>query len=215
MRANTVSFRKNAFKTLRAQGVSCAKAMEIAELLGRQIAWGTRIPEGAEIKVSMDAANEQSVCIAKDGLALLHLDTFTLRKLQPLVNTAPTARQLELQEEMEGMIGSIYAAMALAEAKFANEHGTPHDERDYAAEKAFVQQDAGYKAVLAAYEAKKNESLAINPYVDAFVVDPEAASFWYEWHREAYNFRPTGFHTLAMIKAEMERMPREIMYEAA
>jgi len=215
MRTNTITFRRNAFKTMRAQGVSSAKTRQIVEMLAFRLRYHTEFPAGTEILVSMDEADAQRVCLVKDGLVLTCLNWEELRHLQPLVDTTPTVRQLELCEQMNAIVSGIYTAMHEGDLAYEAEHGAPHTEADYEAQRLFVQGYAPYRAVMDAYGAAKRESLAINPLVAAHLVDPDRASFWYEWHREAYNYRPLGFRTLAMIEREMETMPRFIQDEAA
>ena len=210
MRTNTVSFRKNAFDTLRVQGLSSAKAHQVSEKLASRLKFRESFPEGTEIRVTMDAADAQRISLVKDGIVLFCLDYVDLEGLQPLVDTNPTERQVELHAQMMNLTGEIYTQMNYGEAAYASEYGEPHTEGDYDAERRFVKDYAPYKEVLACYEAAKAESLAINPHVSASISDPERASFWYEWHRDAYNYRPTGFRTLAMIDREMETMPKHI-----
>jgi len=215
MRTDTATFRSNAFKTLRAQGVSSAKSRRIVEMLAFRLRAQGSFPVGTEIVVSMDDAHAQRVGFVKDGRVLYCLDWSDLGDLQPLVDTVPTARQLELRDVMEATTSDVYAAMDAGEQAFETEHGAPHTDSDYEARRLFVQSYAPYRAVMDAYQAARDESLAINPNVEASIADPDQASFWYEWHREAYDYRPTGFRTLAMIRREMETMPREIQDEAA
>lgn len=214
MRTDTATFRRNAFKTLRTQGLSSAKARLVLPILLQRLSrYSPEHPDGTEIRVSFDDAEVQTVAVVHEGIVRIHLDYHDLDDLQPLVNTVPTARQLELRDEMTDLTSAIYAAMSEGETAFAEEHGAPHLEGDYEAERLFVKSYQPYVDVLARYEAAKKESLAINPNVEAMVSDPERASFWYEWHREAYNYRPSGFRTLAMVEAEMATMPRHIETE--
>ncbi|MFZ3481965.1 hypothetical protein [Sphingomonas sp. 3-13AW] len=215
MRTNTATFRRNTFKALRRQGVSSAKTRLLVEKIRYRLRYQDALPVGTEILVSMDEAEAQRVAFVKDGLVLVCLDWDELRDLQPLVNTTPTPRQLALCEEMERLISAIFRTMDEGEQAFATEHGEPHTEADCEARRRFVKDFAPYREVLASYEAAKAESLAINPNVEASIIDPERSSFWYEWHREAFNYRPSGFRTLAMIDREMETMPRHIEAEAA
>lgn len=215
MRTDTVTFRRNAFRTIRAQGVSSAKTRRIVAMLVHHLRFHKEFPAGTEIVVSMDDADAQRICLVKDGLVLACLDWGDLRELQPLVNTTPTPRQLELRDLMTRIMSDIYAAMHQGDMAYEDEHGAPHTEADYEAQRAFVQGYAPYRAIMDAYEAAKTESLAINPLVEASIVDPDRASFWYQWHEEAYSCRPSGFRTLAMIEREMETMPRHIEAESA
>ncbi len=215
MRTDTATFRRNAFKTLRAQGLSSAKTRRVLPVvLAKLSRFQPEHPANTEIKVSFDDAAEQTIALVRQGCVRIHVDAWDLRGLQPLVNTAPTARQIELRDAMSNLISDIYAAMNAGEDAYVAEHGVA-DVGFTEAQSAFVKTYPPYLAVLARYEAMKTESLAINPNVEASVVDPERASFWYEWHREAYGYRPSGFRTLAMIDREMETMPRHIEAEAA
>jgi len=215
MRTDTATFRRNAFKTIRAQGVSSAKTRQIVAMLASRLRYQAEFPVGTEILVSMDEADAQRICLVKDMLVLACLDWGDLRELQPLVNTTPTTRQLDLCEQMNAITSNIYTAMHEGDLAFEAIHGAPLTDAAYEARREFVQSYAPYRAVMDAYEAAKSESLAINPLVAAHIVDPDRASFWYEWHREAYNYRASGFRTLAMIEREMETMPRHIEDMAA
>lgn len=212
MRTDTVSFRKRAFQALRSHGVSSAKAAQAVAHLDHELArlGYPRVEDSAEVVVSMDAADSQTVAVVIGGLVVAHVCTWRLRELQPLVNTEPTARQVEIAEQLSALIPEIYSAMQEGQELFVSRHGEPRDEIEHQAKHAFVTMYEPYRSVLAQYDRLKAESLMINPNVDGAVVDPDKASHWYQWVRDARGYRPTGFMTIKMIEADMKSVPDEI-----
>jgi hypothetical protein len=216
MRTDTATFRQNAFKSLRSQGVNSVKAKEIVRQLAYQFsAHGHPVlPDTTRITVSIDGEHDQSVAVVNEGLVTLHLDTWTLRALQPLVNCTPTPRQIEIGEKLAAMMPDLYAAIGDACDAWEVENGRrPQVDEDWDDRSAFSRAFPAVVAINATYDALKAESLAINPNVDAHLVDPDKASHWYDWVKDFRGYRPTGFHTLAMVVADMERLQNERPYD--
>lgn len=208
MRTDTATFRANAFKALRAQGVNSVKSREIAGLLVWQLRYRhvSTLPDSARIKVSFDAEHAQTVAVVDGPSVILHLDGHTLRLLQPLVKCVPTPRQLEIGELLSAMMSDVYDAIGDACQAYEARFGHPADAEACLVRDAFVKAFPAVAEVNGRYDALKAESLAINPNVSATLVDPDKASHWYEWHHDLYNYRPSGFRTLAAIEAEMAHM---------
>lgn len=222
MRTDTATFRRNAFKAIRAQGVNSVKAKACVDRLvevGRH--HGFPFVDGAEIRISIDSAESQSVAVVAAGLVRLQVSGWQLERHQPLVNCAPTARQVEIGRLLGDMLPDLYAAIGDACDAWEEENGRrPQVDEDWSDRSEFCRVFPAVVAINARYDALKAESLAINPNVDAHLVDPDKASHWYEWHHDLYHYRPSGFRTLAMVEAEMERMKglpieEETMREAA
>lgn len=215
MRTDTRTFRDNAFKSLRAQGVNSVKSKRIVSMLAYQFMRHGHpvLADTTTIKVSIDGENDQSVAVVNNDLVTLHLDTYTLRELQPLVNCTPTARQLEIGSELADMIDDHYSFTGDACQAYEAEFGYPSDDAGFEARDAYVKAFPAVATLHARYDALKAESLAINHNVDCTLVDPLKASFWYEWVKDFRGYRPSGFHTLAMVEADMERLANERPYD--
>ena len=217
MRTDTQTFRANAFKSLRAQGVNSVKAKEIVRQLAYQFMRHGHpvLADTTRITVSIDGEHDQSVAVVNEGLVTIHLDTYTLRALQPLVNCTPTTRQVEIADELSGMMSDVYSAIGDACEAHQAEFGHPADDAGFEARHAWTRAFPAVAALNARYDALKAESLAINPNVDCHLVDPDKAGHWYEWVKDARGYRPTAFMTLAMVEADMERLAKEPILEEA
>lgn len=186
MRTDTATFRANTFKTLRREGLSSVKAKAVTQQIvtDMRLRGNPTLPADAFLMIDIRSVEEQRVAIVSQHLVIWCLETWQVRAPQPLVDCAPTARQLEIQAILRDGIADLYAA-----------------------------QDRGDDSVKARYDALVAESLAINPRVEASVSDPEQASFWYEWVHEVRGYRPDGFMTLAMVRHDMERLKTERPFE--
>ena len=91
----------------------------------------------------------------------------------------PTEEQNTLYNELVDMLGDLYAAEG--------------EEKD---------------RLSAAYSAKRDAVLAINPFVHANIADPDGMEFYHNIHKSEYGFRPRGFLTYAMMREKVERILR-------
>ena len=215
MRTDTRTFRDNAFKSLRRQGVNSVKSKAIVAKLAYQFMRHGHpvLADTTTIKVSIDGEHDQSVAVVNEGLVTLHLDAYTLRELQPLLNCTPTARQLEIGEELAEMMTPIYSALGDACQAYDAEFGHPKTDAEMDVRRDWTRTFPAVAALNARYDALKAESLAINPNVDCHLVDPDKGSHWYEWVKDFRGYRPSGFHTLAMVEADMVRLSTERPYD--
>lgn len=215
MRTDTATFRQNAFKAIRAQGVNSVKSKAIVKKLAYQFyARGYPVlPDTTTFLVSTDDENQQSVAVVNQGLVTLHLTAWHLEELQPLLNNTPTPRQVEIAAQLSDMICPLYSAIGDACQAYEAEFGYPTDDAGFDARSAYGRTFPAVAAINAAYDALKAESLAINPHISAHMVDPSKASHWYEWVKDYRGYRPQGFHTLAMVEADMARLENERPYD--
>lgn len=216
MRTDTATFRKNAFKAIRAQGVNSNKSKAIVAKFAYQM-YAHEYPvlaNGVRFLVSMEGENQQSIAMVDNsGLVMVHLDSYTLRDLQPLISTTPTTRQVEIADQLSEMIPDIYSAIEDACQAYEAEHGYPTNDAEFEARNAFTKAQPAVAEINGRYDALKAESLAINPHVQAHLVDPDKASFWYDWVKDVRGYRPQGFMTLQMVIDDMARLKNEPCYD--
>ena len=91
----------------------------------------------------------------------------------------PTEEQRKLSDELVDMLSDLYAA-----------------------------EGAELAALNAAYTAKKERILEINPEVHAGIADPDGYEFYHNIHKSEYGFRPRGHITCAAMRADIERIAK-------
>lgn len=199
MRTDTNTFAKRVFKDLRAAGLSAAAATAGRNaILSAAHAFGyPLLDDSARACVSMDSEDSQSVYVDERGLARFHAGVADHH--QPLVNTTPSDEQLEIADELCDIRCSIYEAVSLAE--------------DAGSKEPF--KDAAVVALNKQYDELRERSIAINPFVHAGHIDPDAYDFYSMMHKDTYGFRPRGYITFPTMKDKMERLRKANELEMA
>lgn len=179
MRTNTKTFRNRVFRDLRAQGVSSTKAKRIRDMIC-MVAGMKGYPElSDEAKVCITFESEDLQSVYIDDNGTPRLAYMPEAFLQPLIDVTPTDEQIALYDEMVNMLSDLYAAEG--------------EEKD---------------RLNAAYSAKRDAVLAINPFVHAGTADPDGMEFYHNIHKSEYGFRPRGFITYAQMRKEVESLLR-------
>lgn len=212
MRTDTNTFAKTAFKAVRALGINSVNSRSLARQIvsvlahGGYNAQGEVIPsrrEIADFKVNLNLGfwGPQYVAVIIGGEVAF---TVTIHGRQ-IVSTQPTARQLELHDAMIEALEAVRDASAFACRVWEDANGYPATNE--AADRRYeeVRKDAGYIAALAAYNALRDESLALNPFAPARIVDTMTYGTFSDWHKEEVGWRPGSNQTLAEVRAWMER----------
>lgn len=179
MHTNTKTFAKRIFRDLRAEGLSSVKA---------KAARGAILYAVSEFGFP-DLSDTARARVSMDSVEVqtVYIDDEGIARFvcelapahQPLISTEPTAEQIALYDEMVDMLSDLYAAEG--------------EEKD---------------RLNAAYSAKRDAVLAINPFVHAGTADPDGMEFYHNIHKSEYGFRPRGFITYAQMRKKVESLLR-------
>src|SRR3546814_14342989 len=99
--------------------------------------------------------------------------TDTLFPYTTLFRSEATPRQVEIGEELRKSISAISSAIGHACRAYRKAYGNPETKEDWDKQSEFCDQDSGVISARAAYNALRDESLAIHPLAHGHIVDPE------------------------------------------
>jgi hypothetical protein len=175
MRTDTTTFRSRITAEFRALGLTVAKAKAAA----------SAIIERAEAQGYPDLADSAKAAISfdftteqsvyMDDSGVARLHIMPNYRVQPLVTTEPTKEQEALCEELVNMLSDLYEAEG--------------EEKD---------------RLNAIYTEKRDQILAINPYIHGGNVDPDLHEFYHNIFKSEYGFRPRKFLTYKMLKEQVD-----------
>lgn len=208
MRTDTRSFADNAFKAVRALGVNSVNGKRLARQIvivanhGGYDAQGSEIPPHtifADLRVSLEFAFSGFQYVAvNDG----DRQVFTVTANGgAIVSTDPTPRQIELAEAMQVAGRAVFSLSADLCGEWEDANGYPTtfeaaDRRGLA-----VNTDPRMVAAHAAYDALRDESLALNPYAHPRIIDWRQWSLFSDWYKEESGSRPsTGWRYADMVR---------------
>lgn len=197
MRTDTQTFRKRIIRDLRAAGLPAYKARRCAAALhtAAYFAGNPIISDAAVARIVVDGPDFQRVIVEADGVTIFAGEPSP--ECQPLVLTEPTAEQQALSQDLVDMLPDVFGAIgdAISEG-ISDPHTAP----------AVI-------AANAAYDAKRDAILAINPHVHAGVADPAEYETYHMVHKSVYGFRPRGFITLDTMKRVMDSIAQQQIEE--
>src|SRR3546814_6429908 len=88
-------------------------------------------------------------------------------------------------------------------------YGNPETNEDWDKQSEFCDQDSGVISARAAYNALRDESLAINPFAPGHIVDPDLHNEYSEIYKYECGPRPRGYTNVAEMKAYSARRSDE------
>src|SRR3546814_4678386 len=90
-----------------------------------------------------------------------------------LVDVEATPRQVEIGEELRKSISAISSAIGHACRAYRKAYGNPETTEGWDKQSEFSDQDSGVISARAAYNALRDERLAINPFASGHIVNPD------------------------------------------
>lgn len=200
MRTDTASFAKNAFKAVRSLGVNSVRSKHLARQIVQVANHGGYDAQGGEIPghTSFDAFRV-ALEFAFSGFQYVQIwdgdqPVFTVTTAGGrIVSTEATPAQIALRERMEIAGRAIYASSGELCAEWEKTHGYPQTREAADLRHDFVEADPRHLAARAAYDALRDESLALNPFAPANVIDWKQWGHFSDWYKEETGSRP-GTH---------------------
>lgn len=212
MRTDTATFASRVFKQVRALGISCARSKEVARSITSGNSGGSYNPYGncgfqrratvESLDLILNVTHEgfHYVEVIVDGDFAFSAST----RDRILVNVEPTARQLEIYEDLCTSRDEVREAIAEACRQWEAEFGYPANDE---------QADARYDAVAlvpavidarARYNAIRDQSLALNPHAPAWVIDPVLFATYSDEVKYERGSRPAGYTSFASVRRYFE-----------
>lgn len=213
MRTNTTSFRKNVYNAVRALGVNCAKSRELACTIASDISNGAytmmgRTPAFAEInsfevelELNIGSGYPQAIGVTVNGQRQFGATC----NGGEIISVKPTERQVELRNLMEEARRNANRVCADACRAWDAEHGYPDSNEKADQRYEDVNNDPAYMEAKAEYNVLRNESIAINKYVSATIVDPILYGEFSDTYKDVTGSRPGPDWTYEMILNWMDR----------
>lgn len=189
MRTDTQTFTDHAFKAIRALGVGCATSRQLARQISTVLKHGGYSASGEHTPAQREIP---------DFAVELNMGIWGRQSLSVIVGEtvifSVTTR--------EGVIVSTEATAA---------------QRDLAIrmEAAQIEIREGLAATTATYDTLRDESLAINPFAPAHIVDQRLYSEFSDWYKAENGSRPGPNWSVAEIRRWMERETADMEMTAA
>src|SRR3546814_6682905 len=106
-------------------------------------------------------------------------------------------------------MSSISSAIGPACRAYRKAYGNTETTEDWDKQSEFCDQDSGVISARAAYNALRDESLAINPFAPGHIVDPDLHNEYSEIYKYECGPRPRGYTNVAEMKAYSARRSDE------